>query len=230
MCFAKFIDSIYCRSIVVMLIFLMGITTSPAYSSAPFQVETENEDRSVTLIAFAGFTAQGINESDLRTLNNRFASFLREREDIRHLQKSDIGLLLPDGFLHDFYGSPSEQKCSEILDLTDTNYFLGGYLEQTLSESGDQLNRGYAYRCSKTDQPLVRMQLRFFMDEYNESMLAVKNQLIDSIQKPRESFLSRHLTGIIIIGAATIAAGLLFFASGSGGLGDGGAPGPTPPP
>lgn len=230
MFFAKFIDSIYCRSIVVMLIVLMSITTSPAFSSTPLQSVAENEDRSATLISFAGFMAQGINDADLRTINNRFESFLREREDIQHLQKSDIENLLPEGFLYDFYESPSNLKCSEILDLTDTDYFLGGYLEQTESESGDKLNRGYAYRCSKADQPLVRMQLRFFMDEYNENMLVLKNQLIDSIEKPKESFLSRHLTGIIIIGAATIAAGLLFFASGSGGLIDGGAPGPTPPP
>lgn len=228
--FAEFIDTKICRLIVVMLIFLMGVTTIPAYSSAPLLIEMDNEDRSETLIAFAGFSVEGMNESDLRILNNRFESFLRERGDINHLQKTDIKLQLPDSFLKSFYESPSEIKCTEILDIAGTDYFLGGYLEQTDTESMDKFIRGYVYRCSKSHNSLVRLQLRFFMDEYNESLLTLKNQLIDSIEKPKRSFLSRHLTGIIIVGAATIAASLLFFASGSGGVGEGGAPGPTPPP
>ena len=221
--------SYFCRFLTLILcVALIAATFESSFSSPQSHIKPEINDRLRVTVAFAGYQTLDVRNTTQDQLNNRLESLIRSRSDFNYVDRFETARLVPSELLNGFYENLSASLCVQLLDLTDSDYFIAAKLVNRGAEGDIEVLEGAVYRCDRSANDPVRMSSRFLMDNYDRELARIEAQFIDTIDKPGRSFISRHLTGILIVAATAIAASVILFSSSSGGGGGNGPGSPTP--
>lgn len=198
---------------------LINIQVLPAYTSFLSQ-NTVN-------VAFIGIDFRDVDPEQQKNIEDRISALLEQEASFYNVPDTDIHSKLDKSLLSDIKDQQRKEDFRTAAEHLNADYIFTGKFENTSKDSENTALVGNIVRYDVATDNLYNLSIKSFYGNFNEELVRINDQLIQSIVPEQEkSFLKRYLPGIIIVGATVAAVVILLGGTDGQSSGDGF---PTPP-